>query len=169
MLNNFCLLTVCQRLSSGLVLFIDITWDNVWPPLIDMLNGANVPYIHLDLSIKPFARTFFKYLQYTGTYDVAMIFQNEKGTKENSKYYAQVDHILSAEQYEGIYEVLNQHSIRSITFEGLSEAIANRIIKMRPMPTNFVIFARPKEMEELFQNVKKLFFKFEFENLKKID
>lgn len=50
--------------------------------------------------------------------------------------------------------MLNQFSIRSITFDGLNETTANRIIKMRPMPTNFVIFARPTEMNELFQNVR---------------
>lgn len=58
-----------------------------------------------------------------------------------------------AEQYEGIYEVLNQYSIRSISFNGLNKTTADRIIKMRPMPTNFVIFARPTEMTELIQNV----------------
>lgn len=61
--------------------------------------------------------------------------------------------ILFAEQYEGIYEVLNQYSIRSISFNGLNKTTADRIIKMRPMPTNFVIFARPMEMMNLLQNV----------------
>lgn len=61
------------------MLLIDITWDMAWPQLFEMLKSANVPYVRLDASIKPFARTFFKYLEYTETYDVAMIFQNEKG------------------------------------------------------------------------------------------
>lgn len=58
-----------------------------------------------------------------------------------------------SEQFEGIYEVLDQYSIRSITFDGLDEATADRIIKMRPMPANFIIFARPSEMKVLFENV----------------
>lgn len=57
------------------------------------------------------------------------------------------------EEYEAIYEVLNQYSIRSITFEGLDETVAKRILDMRPIPSNFVIFARPKEMNTLIQNV----------------
>lgn len=73
------LFAVCQKLQAGTVLLIDITWDEVWPRMIQMINGLNVPYIRLDVTIRPFARTFFKYLQYTETYDVAMIFQNEKG------------------------------------------------------------------------------------------
>ena len=60
---------------------------------------------------------------------------------------------LCLEQYEGIYEVLNQYSIRSITFDGLNETTADRIIKMRPMPSNFIIFARPTEMAVIFENV----------------
>lgn len=65
-----------------------------------------------------------------------------------------LDEISLSEQYEAIYEVLNQYSIRSITFEGLDKNVANRINKMRPMPSNFVIFARPSEMKTLFDNVK---------------
>lgn len=57
------------------------------------------------------------------------------------------------EQYEGLYEVLNQYSIRSITFDGLNKTTANRIANLRPMPSHFAIFARPPEMMELFENV----------------
>lgn len=64
------------------------------------------------------------------------------------------DHpVYVPEEYEAIYEVLNQYSIRSITFEGLDEAVAQRILDMRPIPSNFIIFARPKEMTALFGNV----------------
>lgn len=72
---------VCQKLSSGIILLIDITWDDVWPQFTDLINGANIPYVHVDVTVKPFVRNFFKYLEYTGTYDVAMIFQNEKGSQ----------------------------------------------------------------------------------------
>lgn len=70
--------------------------------------------------------------------------------KENYFFYS--------EQYEGIYEVLNQYSIRSITFNGLNETIAEQIIKLRPMPSNFVIFAHPSEMTNILENVITNFF-----------
>lgn len=70
---------VCSTLSSGVSLVIDITWDPVWPDLVNQLRSSNVPYIHVDATIKPFARTFFKFVEFTDTRDVAMIFQNEKG------------------------------------------------------------------------------------------
>lgn len=58
-----------------------------------------------------------------------------------------------AEQYEGIYEVLNQYWIRSITFDGLNKTTAHRIVNLRPMPSHFAIFARPTEIIDLFENV----------------
>lgn len=60
------------------------------------------------------------------------------------------------EQYEGIYEILNQYSIRSITFDGLNKTTANRIANLRPMPSHFVILASPTEMMDLFENVIKI-------------
>lgn len=58
---------------------IDTTWDPTWPELINLLRSVDLPYIHVDVSIGPFARAFFKFVEFTGTSDVAMIFQNEKG------------------------------------------------------------------------------------------
>lgn len=58
---------------------IDTTWDPTWPVLINLLRSVDLPYIHVDVSIRPFARAFFKFIEFTGTSDVAMIFQNEKG------------------------------------------------------------------------------------------
>lgn len=62
---------------------IDITWDPVWLELTNLLRSTNVPYVHVDVTIRPFARAFFKFIEYTNTHDVAMIFENEKG-KRNS-------------------------------------------------------------------------------------
>lgn len=47
--------------------------------LINFLRSTNIPYVHVDVTIRPFVRAFFKYIKYTDTHDVAMIFQNEKG------------------------------------------------------------------------------------------
>lgn len=69
---------VCSFLSSGIVLVIDITWDPVWPELISLLRSSSIPYIHVDVTIKPFTRAFFKFIEFTDTHDVALIFQNEK-------------------------------------------------------------------------------------------
>lgn len=66
-------------------------------------------------------------------------------------------HLDFTEQYEGIYEILNQYSIRSITFDGLNKTTANRIANLRPMPSHFAIFARPTELMDLFENVNEIF------------
>lgn len=70
---------VCKVLSSGVALVIDITWDPTINGAIGSIRANNVPYIHIDISIKPFARAFFKFIDYINSYDVAMILQNEKG------------------------------------------------------------------------------------------
>lgn len=70
---------VCALLSSGLVVLVDITWDPVWPELYNFLRTTNVAYVHIDVTIKPFTRAFFKFIEFTDTHDCAMIFQNERG------------------------------------------------------------------------------------------
>lgn len=149
---------VCSFLSSGVALVIDITWNPIWPELISVLRASSIPYVHVDVSIRPFVRSFFRFIETIDTHDIAMIFQNEKGRRK-IVYFKKVQRKLNfdlytlLEQFEGIYEVLDQFSIRSITFDGLDEATADRIIKMRPMPANFIIFAHPSKMTVLFENV----------------
>lgn len=159
--NDFLLhlCPVCSILSSSVALIIDISWDPLWPELTNILRSANIPYIRVDVTIRPYTRAFLKFVEFTDTHDVALIFENEKGKWLTCSH---VVHCLtcispSVEQFEGIYEVLNQYQIRSITFNGLNEATADRIIKMRPMPSHFVIFAQPSEMTTLFQNVTTLY------------
>lgn len=70
---------VCSTLSTDVVLIIDITWEIVSMDLINFFRSTNIPYVHVDVTIRPFVRAFIKFIQYTDTHDVAMIFQNEKG------------------------------------------------------------------------------------------
>lgn len=70
---------VCLTPTAEVVLIIDITWEIVSMDLINFLRSTNIPYVHVDVTIRPFVRAFFKYIKYTDTHDVAMIFQNEKG------------------------------------------------------------------------------------------
>lgn len=74
---------MCSTLSSEMVLIIDITWNIVSMDLVNFLRSSNIPYVHVDVTIRPFVRAFIKFIQYTDTHDVAMIFQNEKGEKSD--------------------------------------------------------------------------------------
>lgn len=132
--------------------------------LVNFLRSSNIPYVHVDVTIRPFVRAFIKFIQYTDTHDVAMIFQNEKGEKSDllgsvmnifywKNYVCYGLRLVFTEQYEGIYEILSQYSIRSITFDGLNKTTANRIANLRPMPSHFAILARPTEMLDLFESV----------------
>lgn len=75
----FSVILVCSTLPTEVVLLIDITWDIVSMDLINLLRSTNIPYVHVDVTVRPFVRAFIKFVQYTDTHDVAMIFQNEKG------------------------------------------------------------------------------------------
>lgn len=61
--------------------------------------------------------------------------------------------IYVTEQYEGIYEILDNFAIRSITFDGFNETVAEKIFNLRPMPSSYVIFANTDEMEKMFKRV----------------
>lgn len=58
---------------------IDTTWDAAWPGVIDALRAINLPYLHIELSIKPYVRAFIKYLEERNIYDMAAVFKNSKG------------------------------------------------------------------------------------------
>lgn len=152
--HNFA---VCTRISNEFSLIIDVTYDVAWPNLINTLRAANAPYVHIDLTNRPFLRAFLKFIEHTGTYDAALIFSDERGT---SNYFSRQIRKKSSknwqfpqptEQIEGIYEVLNQYSIRSITYEGINDITAERIIRMRPIPTNFAILATAEKMSNLLE------------------
>lgn len=69
---------VCSRISSDFSLIIDVTYDTVWPSLVDILRAASAPYVHIELTNRPFLRAFLKFIEHTGTYDAALIFSNER-------------------------------------------------------------------------------------------
>lgn len=154
--NNFA---VCTRISNEFSLIIDVTYDVAWPNLINILRAANAPYVHIDLTNRPFLRAFLKFIEHTGTYDAALIFSDERGTSNgffqtNQKVFITIKNhhrYQPTEQIEGIYEVLNQYSIRSITYDGINDITAERIIRMRPIPTNFAILATAEKMSNLLE------------------
>lgn len=71
---------MCKALADGVAMVIDTTWDQAWPNIVDAMRAINLPYLHIELSIKPFVRAFIHYLDEKNIYDAAFIFQNSKGT-----------------------------------------------------------------------------------------
>lgn len=136
---------------------IDITYDTVWPGLVEILRAANAPYVHIELTNRPFLRAFFKFIEHMGTHDAALIFSDERGTALmnddfRSRNMSFILYSLSfKEQFEGIYEVLSQYSVRSITYDGISESTAERMLRMRPIPTNYAIHATTQRMAVLLE------------------
>lgn len=70
---------VCKALSDGVSFVMDTTWDAAWPSAMDALRTSNLPYLHIELSIKPYVRAFIRYLEANNIFDAAFIFQNTKG------------------------------------------------------------------------------------------
>lgn len=69
----------CKILSDGVGILIDTTWDPIWPELIGGIRDAGIPYIHVEMSIKPFVRAIILFLNEKGVFDAAFVFENEKG------------------------------------------------------------------------------------------
>lgn len=129
----------------------------MWPSLVDILRAANAPYVHIELTNRPFLRAFFKFIEHTGTHDAALIFSDERGTAlmddvlwSRNKFFI-LYLLLSKDQLEGIYEVLSQYSVRSITYDGISENTAKRMLRLRPIPTNYAIHATTQRMAGLLE------------------
>lgn len=72
---------VCSRLSAGVTLIVDITSDLVAPNIVQLIRSSNIPYVHVDITIRPFVRAFFKFVEYNKVNDVGLIFSNEEGKK----------------------------------------------------------------------------------------
>lgn len=81
-----CFVIVCKALAEGIAMVIDTTWDAAWPSVIDALRAINLPYLHIELSIKPYVRAFIKYLEEKNVYDMAAVFQNSKGKLMNLEW-----------------------------------------------------------------------------------
>lgn len=70
---------VCEMISNGLTIMLDFTWENPWPNLINSLRTSKIPYLRIDVSIRPFVRAFLRFIREIDTHDVGLIFQNENG------------------------------------------------------------------------------------------
>lgn len=72
-------LAVCQRILNEFSLIIDITYEPMFPTLVENLRAANAPYVHVELTNRPFLRAFLRFIEHTGTHDAAIIFNDERG------------------------------------------------------------------------------------------
>lgn len=99
------------------------------------MRSRNIPFVRVDISIRPFVRAFIRFIEHTNTNDAAIIFNSEK------------------EQLEGIYEILNHYTVRTITYNGINDRNVDRILDLRPIPTNYAIIASTKDMEVLIKKV----------------
>lgn len=78
-LQSYIIFVVCQRISNEFSLVIDVTYEITWSSLVDILRAANAPYVHIDLTNRPFLRAFLKFIEHTRTFDAAIIFNDERG------------------------------------------------------------------------------------------
>lgn len=58
---------------------LDFTWDPVWLNIVNALRAQNLPYVRVDISIRPYVRAFIQYLQAKNIFDSALVFQDVKG------------------------------------------------------------------------------------------
>lgn len=47
--------------------------------MLEQLSDYDIPYVHLDISIRPFVAALTKYLQAREASDAILIFQNDRG------------------------------------------------------------------------------------------
>ncbi|XP_051160876.1 ionotropic receptor 25a-like isoform X13 [Leptopilina boulardi] len=123
---------VCQYLSGGITLILDFTWTG-WDRLKKMAFSQGIVYIRGDVSISPFVQAMDDLLFMKNTTDSALIFENEK------------------ELNETLYYLIGNSIIRLVVIDDFSQKQVEKIIKMRPLPSYYVIYASTENMATLFK------------------
>lgn len=145
---------MCQILSNGLHIIIDITWSSP-DEIMNIIEITNINYFHVDISIKSYISVLTKYLQVRQATDVVIIFQNERGNLWHSSIFLTFTNRFFTELNEGLYQLLQDSLLRVITFNGMNEQTAIKIQKLRPRPTYSAILATGENMLKIIEDVKK--------------
>lgn len=101
---------------------LDLTWS---PQSLTTrtLATARVPHFRLDIGKRPFVAAATQWLAARAAYDAVVIFAGE------------------AQFVEGLYQLIRDARIRVIAYAGLSAQTAQRIQRLRPVPTYTLVLA----------------------------
>ncbi|KAJ6638711.1 Glutamate receptor 2, partial [Pseudolycoriella hygida] len=122
----------CQVLNDGVTTIIDFTYAP-WTELKELTTVWKIPYYHVDVTIGSYVAALSKYLQKKDAIDAALIFQSEK------------------DQLESLYHLVQGSNLRTVTYNGLTYENAEKIKKLRPVPSYYGIFASSENMDEIFE------------------
>nr|QGW50292.1 ionotropic receptor 8a [Chouioia cunea] len=123
---------VCAHLYNGITMILDMTWTG-WDKLRDLARDFNIIYKRADTTISSYVQAVDQTMMYKNSTDAALIFENEK------------------ELNQTLYYLIGNSIIRLVVIESLTAREVDRISNMRPLPSYYVIYARTKQMEELFK------------------
>ncbi|XP_060520589.1 ionotropic receptor 25a [Cylas formicarius] len=127
--------TVCQSISGGVALILDLTWTGN-DPAFHLSNNMSIPYIQSDVSIGPFLELLDAYLDARKATDVLVIFDHDR----------YID--------QALYYWLDSTRLRMI-ISNLDKKAIQRINKIRPTPNSFAIIAATSNVSSIFNQALK--------------
>ncbi|XP_068085158.1 ionotropic receptor 25a [Anabrus simplex] len=127
---------LCNFVKAGVSAIIDFTWTG-WVKVQNMSSYAAIPYVRVDATISNYVAAVENYLSKRTATDAALIFHTE------------------TELDQTLYYLIGNSIIRVIALNKLELETTERLKKMRPTPSYYVIFADTENMNKLYDNAVK--------------
>lgn len=122
--NNRLCPIVCNLLSNAaLHVVLDLTWSPLATATRRTLAAARLPHFRLDITGRPPVAAATRWLHARAASDAILVFADERTLTE------------------GLYQLMHDSLIRCIAYAGLSAQTAQRIQRLRPVPTYTMIVA----------------------------
>ncbi|GAB6024065.1 hypothetical protein CHUAL_008778 [Chamberlinius hualienensis] len=132
-------LQLCDYLLNGISLLLDLTWEG-WIHAQSISTTLNLPYVHLDITIKPFVQASDDFLRYRNATDAALVFLGEKDLDQSLLY------------------LIGNTVIRIVVVDATKPQATDNLRVMKPVPSQFVAYGTGEQLQILFGklNVSKL-------------
>ncbi|XP_037030055.1 uncharacterized protein LOC119069934 isoform X1 [Bradysia coprophila] len=126
--------SLCQVLNAGVTTIVDFTYSP-WSELKELSAAWRIPHYHVDTTLSSYVTALATFLKEKNAIDAALIFQSEK------------------DQTESLYRLVQGSTLRTVTYNGMTYENAERIKKLRPVPSYYGVFATSENMDDFFEKI----------------
>ncbi|XP_017869287.1 PREDICTED: uncharacterized protein LOC108617928 [Drosophila arizonae] len=128
----------CEILGSvGSSVIIDLSYSR-WSDGYELAHTYGLAYVRFDRIMRPFLNMFADFMRQKRANNVVMIFQNSRDTMEAMK------------------QLMTGYPFRALILDASdkqSEDFVERLVRLRPAPNYYAIFARGAAMNGIFERV----------------
>ncbi|CAM1321855.1 Uncharacterised protein g7909 [Pycnogonum litorale] len=121
---------VSKILEKQKKLLFDMTWQRQ-PLMKDITTEKNIPYVRLNPTNWQLVQAADDYISSLEGSDAALVFTNEEDLDQ------------------GLEHIIGRTFLRIIVLNGLDNSSTPKLMRMRPNPSNYVIFGNANNVEEI--------------------